>query len=133
MPIAADYPFMDIVWTMIIFFFWVLWIWTLVMILSDVFRRDDFSGWAKAAWTLFIVVLPLLGVLIYLGVHGSDMGERRNRDMQAMLDRANVQSGGSVPAQGNGAAAEIAKAKSLLDSGAIDQAEYAKLKSRVLH
>jgi hypothetical protein len=64
--LAADYPFMDIMWTMFIFFAWVIWIYLLIMILADVFRRPDISGVAKAGWTLFVIILPLFGVLIYM-------------------------------------------------------------------
>jgi hypothetical protein len=64
--LAADYPFLDIFWTMAIFFAWVIWIWLLIMVLADNFRRPDHSGWAKAGWTLFVIFLPLLGVLVYM-------------------------------------------------------------------
>jgi hypothetical protein len=64
--LAADYPFLDIFWTMAIFFLWVAWIWVLILALSDNFSRHDHSGWAKALWTIFIIFLPLLGVLLYL-------------------------------------------------------------------
>jgi Phospholipase_D-nuclease N-terminal len=122
MPIAADYPFLEIFWTMVLFFAWIAWIWTLVMVLSDVFRADR-SGWGKAAWTLFVVVVPFLGVLAYLIAHGNEMGERRAEDLSAAMGRSN----------GSGAASEIAEARRLLDSGAIDAAEYAQLKSKVLY
>ena len=64
--LAADYPFMDVFWTICIFFCWVIWIWLLVMVLFDNFTRADHSGWAKAGWTLFVIFLPLLGVLVYM-------------------------------------------------------------------
>jgi hypothetical protein len=64
--LASDYPFLDIFWTMMIFFLWVIWIWLLIMVLGDNFRRRDHSGWAKAGWTLFVIFLPLLGVLVYM-------------------------------------------------------------------
>jgi hypothetical protein len=64
--LASDYPFLDIFWTMAIFFLWVIWIWLLILVLSDNFRRRDHSGWAKAGWTLFVIFLPLLGVLVYM-------------------------------------------------------------------
>ena len=64
--LAADYPFLDIMWTMFIFFAWLIWISLLVMVLADNFRRPDHSGWAKAGWTLFVIFLPLLGVLVYM-------------------------------------------------------------------
>ena len=76
MVLAADYPFLDIVGTMLIFFAWVIWFWILIRVLVDVFRRHDISGWGKAGWTLFMIVVPFLGVLIYLIAHGQDMGKR---------------------------------------------------------
>ena len=64
--LASDYPFLDIFWTMVIFFAWVIWIWLLILVLTDNFRRRDHSGWAKAGWTVFVIFLPLLGVLVYM-------------------------------------------------------------------
>jgi Phospholipase_D-nuclease N-terminal len=66
MPLGADYPFLDVFWTMVIFFAWVIFVWLLIMVLADNFRRRDHSGWAKAGWTLFVIFLPLFGVLIYM-------------------------------------------------------------------
>jgi hypothetical protein len=66
MLLAADYPFLDIMWTMVVFFAWVLWVSLVIMVLIDNFRRPDHSGWAKAGWTLFVIFLPLFGVLIYM-------------------------------------------------------------------
>ena len=66
MLVASGYPFLDIMWTMFIFFAWVIWIWLLILVLSDNFRRRDHSGWAKAGWTLLVIFLPLIGVLIYM-------------------------------------------------------------------
>ena len=66
MLVAADYPFLDIMWTMFIFFAFVIWIWLLIMVLADNFARHDHSGWAKAGWTLFVIFLPLIGVLVYM-------------------------------------------------------------------
>lgn len=129
---AADYPFLNILWTMIIFFCWVAWIWMMVLILSDVFRRD-ISGWAKAGWCVLLIVLPFLGALIYLIAHGSDMTQRRVRDVevsQAQFDdhiRRVAGNGGN-----GGAAGQIAQAKALLDSGAIDQQEFDQLKAKAL-
>jgi hypothetical protein len=67
---ASDYPFLSIFWTMMIFVFWVIWIWLVITVLADVFRRKDLSGWGKAGWTVFVIVLPFLGVLIYLIANG---------------------------------------------------------------
>ena len=76
MVMAADYPFMDVLWSMIIFFFWVIWIWIVITVQIDVFRRNDIGGWAKAAWVVFVVILPWLGVLIYLIIEHDGMQQR---------------------------------------------------------
>jgi len=131
MVIAADYPFMDILWSMIIFFVWVAWIWTLIMIISDLFRRHDTSGWAKAAWVAFLIIVPFLGVLVYLIANGHGMGQRSAERAQAAQSQFNeyVQ---SVAKDGGGAASELEKAKGLLDSGALNQAEYDALKAKLI-
>jgi hypothetical protein len=74
---ATSYPFLEIFWTMLIFFTWVIWIWIVITVLIDVFRRTDLSGWAKAAWTIFVIVLPFVGVLVYLVANSTGMAERR--------------------------------------------------------
>jgi len=131
MVFAADYPFLDIFWTMIIFFCWVVWIWMMIAILSDVFRRRDLSGWSKAAWTVFLIVLPFLGALIYLISNSQGMAERNLE--QAQGRRAEMDEYvRSVATDGGGAAAQIEKAKGLLDSGAINQTEFDALKSKAL-
>jgi hypothetical protein len=130
MVIAADYPFLDVLWTMIIFFAWVVYIWMMVVILTDVFSRRDISGWGKAAWTVFMIVLPFIGVLTYLIAQHDKMAERqadRSRAQKQQMDDY-VKS----VAGGNGAAGEIDKAKKLLDSGAIDQTEFNTLKQKAL-
>ncbi len=71
MLFAVDYPFLNIMWTMFIFFAWVIWIWLLIMVLADNFRRTDHTGWEKAGWTVFVIFLPLLGVLVYMIVASS--------------------------------------------------------------
>ena len=130
MVFAADYPFLDILWTMIIFFAWVVWIWIMIVILTDVFRRGDIGAWAKAAWVVFLIVLPFLGALVYLIAHHDGMAERRIKDVQVQQS-AMDQHIRSV-AGSDGPASEIANAKSLLDSGAIDQAEFDQLKRKAL-
>jgi len=132
---AADYPFLDIFWTMLIFFFWVIWIWILVTVLIDLFRRHDISGWAKAAWTLFVIILPYLGVFVYLITQGKQMAERRADEMrasQASFDDYVRNVAGSDAGGGSGPSDQIAKAKELLDAGAIDQAEFDQLKRKAL-
>jgi hypothetical protein len=130
MVFAADYPFLDIFWTMIIFFSWVIWIWTVICVLSDVFTRHDLSGWAKAAWVVFVIVLPFLGVLIYLIANGGAMAQRRIDHSQA--SRAEFDDYVKTVASSGGAAAEIEKAKQLLDSGALTQAEFDAIKAKAL-
>ena len=131
MILAADYPFLNILWSMIIFFAWVIWIWIMIIILSDVFRRKDISGWGKAAWIVFLIVLPFVGVLVYLIAQHDGMTKRSEEAAMAQKSQfddyvRNV--GGS----GGGSAAEIEKAKQLLDSGAITQDEFAALKAKAL-
>lgn len=131
MVFAADYPFLDIFWTLIIFFAWVVWIWIMVAILSDVFRRRDMSGWGKAAWTVFLIVLPFLGALTYLIINHDGIAERNVK--QAQVAQAEFDDYvKTVAKNGGGAAAEIEKAKSLLDSGAITQSEFEAIKAKAL-
>ena len=130
MVIAADYPFLDILWTMIIFFAWVSWLMILFRVIADVFRRHDTSGFAKAGWVLFVIVLPFLGVLIYLIAHGQEMGKRDVEQSRAA--RAEFDDYVKTVAAPGGAAAEIEKAKQLLDSGAITQAEFDGIKAKAL-
>jgi Short C-terminal domain/Phospholipase_D-nuclease N-terminal len=128
--LAADYPFLDVLWTMIIFFLWISWIWIMVVLLSDIFRRHDISGWAKAAWTLLLVIVPIVGGLIYLGLHGKGMAERRMQD--AVASRAQFDDYVRATAATGGPAAEIERAKQLLDSGAITPAEFEAIKQKAL-
>jgi hypothetical protein len=127
---AADYPFMDIFWTMILFFFWVAWIWILVGIISDLFRRHDTSGWTKALWMIFLIFLPFLGVFVYLIANGHGMSERSVQDAQAR--QAQFAEYVQTTAASGGPAQEIEKAQGLLDSGTITQAEFGALKAKAL-
>ena len=131
MTLGADYPFLDVLWSMVVFFAFVIWVWLLFTVLVDVFRRHDLSGWGKAGWTIFLIVLPYIGVLSYLIVNSHGMAERRAKevsDAQAQFD-GYVR---NVAGDGGGAAAEIERAKKLLDSGAISQAEYDAIKQKAL-
>lgn len=129
--VAADYPFLDVLWTMLIIFAWIIWFWLLITVFSDLFRRHDTSGFAKVLWIIFVIVLPFLGVFIYLITQNVGMTERnlaRSRAQRDQFDQYVQQTAGS----GGGAAAEIDKAKQLLDSGAITQAEFEALKLKAL-
>jgi hypothetical protein len=128
--LAADYPFLDVLWTMIIFFVWILWFWLLFTVFVDIFRRHDLSGWGKAGWLIFCIVLPFLGVFVYLISQHEGMANRNldtAKAQQAQFDQAVREAAGS-----GGAAAEIARAKELFDSGAISQSEFDALKQKAL-
>jgi len=129
---AADYPFLDIFWSMLVFFSWVIWIWMMIAILSDVFRRRDMSGVGKAAWTVFLILLPFLGALIYLIANHDGMTERRVQDIQTQRAEFDDYVKTVAGDGGGGAAAEIEKAKGLLDSNAINQSEFDALKAKAL-
>jgi hypothetical protein len=126
--IAADYPFLDVFWSMIIFFFWVIWIWIVIQVLVDVFRRHDIGGFAKALWVIFVVIVPWLGVLIYLIVEHDGMRERSVKQASAQKEQFDQY----VREAAGGSADEIAKAKQLLDQGAITQDEFDALKAKAL-
>jgi hypothetical protein len=128
-PFAADYPFLEVLWTLLIFFAWVIWFWILITIFADLFRRHDISGGKKAIWIVFLIITPFLGVLIYLIVNHEGMNERNVRQARASQEQFKeyVQSVSS-----SGAATEIEKAKQLLDSGAISQAEFEQIKAKAL-
>jgi hypothetical protein len=130
MLLAADYPFLDILWTMLVFFGWVIWFWLLITVFSDLFSRHDVSGWGKAGWIVLVVLLPYLGVFIYLISQGKEMAERKAQQSQAA--RAEFDDYVKTVAAPGGAAAEIEKAKQLLDSGAITQAEFDAIKTKAL-
>ncbi len=128
--LAADYPFLDLVWTMFIFFLWVMWFWLLITIWTDIFRRHDLSGFGKAAWLIFTLVLPFLGVFIYLIAENEGMTKRsieRAQGQQAQFDEYVRQTAAS-----GGAAGEIESAQKLLASGAITQAEFDSIKAKAL-
>jgi Short C-terminal domain/Phospholipase_D-nuclease N-terminal len=128
MPIAADYPFLDVLWTIIIFFCWVAWIWIVITVFIDVFRRDDIGGWGKAGWVVLVIVLPFLGVLIYLIAQHDGMRERSMRQASAQRQEFDQY----VREAAGGSAAEIAKAKELLDAGTINQQEFDAIKAKAL-
>jgi hypothetical protein len=129
--LIADYTFLDAFWTLIVFFLWILWFWLLFTVFADIFRRHDLSGWGKAGWLIFTIVLPFLGVFVYFISQNEGMTQRNVERAQAQrtqLDTYVREAAGS----GGGAAAEIGRAKELLDSGAITQAEFDAIKQKAL-
>ena len=128
--LAADYPFLDVLWTMLIFFLWVIWFWILITVFIDLFRRKDTSGVSKVLWIIFVILVPFLGVFVYLLVNHDGMADRNIAQAQAQrkqMDQYVRETAGS-----GGAAAEIEKAKGLLDSGAISQQEFDAIKAKAL-
>jgi hypothetical protein len=122
--LAADYPFLDVMWSMIVFAFFVMYIWIVIMVLADNFRRNDHGGWAKAGWTLFIIFLPALAVLIYM-IARPKMTEQ---DQQLLAEADRRQRAMS----GQSAADEVAKLNELKQSGAITEEEYESAKRKAL-
>jgi hypothetical protein len=128
--VGADYPFLDVFWTMLVFFVWVIWIWLLITILIDVFRRHDIGGGKKVLWVIFVILVPFLGVFAYLLVNHDEMATRNME--QAKAQRAEFDSYVQSVAGGGGAAGEIERAKQLLDTGAITQQEFDAIKQKAL-
>ncbi|HWW89279.1 MAG TPA: SHOCT domain-containing protein [Solirubrobacteraceae bacterium] len=130
MILANSYPLLEVFWTILIFFAFVFWLMILFNVIGDIFRRHDITGWGKVLWLIAIVLLPYLGVFIYLIVEHEGLAERSVKQQQAAQSQFDqyVQ---SVAAQGD-PAEQIAKAKSLLDSGAITQAEFEQIKQKAL-
>ena len=128
--ILADYPFFGVLWSMLVFFVWVAWFMLLFKIVGDIFRRRDIGGGSKTLWLIFVLFLPFLGVFVYLIANNDEMAQRdleRAQAAQAQFNDYVQQAAGS-----GGAAAEIDKAKKLLDSGAINESEFAALKAKAL-
>lgn len=123
-------PLLDLFWSMLWFFMFFLWIWLLIMIFADIFR-SEISGWGKAGWVLFVIILPFLGVLIYLIANGDDM---QNRSMKQAADAQNAQREyiQSVAGGGSSSADEIEKLASLRDSGHITNEEFQAQKAKLL-
>jgi hypothetical protein len=129
---SSSYPVLNIFWTMIEFFLWVLWIWILIWIFIDIFRSSDLSGWGKAAWFLFVLIIPLIGVLVYLIVRGGSMHERavqqaqqQDAEARSYIQRAAAESPAST-------ADQLSKLADLRDRGVITAEEFEREKAKVL-
>ena len=129
--LLANYTFASFLWDMLLVFAFVIWFWLLITVFSDIFRRDDIGGFSKTLWVIFVIVLPYFGVFVYLIAEHKGMAERNVKAVQAQQDQMDSYVR-SVAGSGGGAAAEIEKAKTLLDSGAITQAEFDSLKAKAL-
>jgi ABC-type multidrug transport system fused ATPase/permease subunit len=133
MPLASSsysYPVLGAFWTIFMIFLWVIWFWILITVFIDIFRSRDLSGWAKALWFIFVLILPLLGVLVYLIVRGGSMHERSVREAQRSEQqfRSYVQetAGSSTPAD------QLAKLADLRDRGVITAEEFDREKAKIL-
>ena len=126
---AADYPFLDVLWTMFIFFAWVIWFWLLISIFGDVFRRHDIHGGKKTLWCVFVILTPFVGVFVYLISQSKGMNERNLQSVKHQRQQTDEYIR-SVAA--DDPASQIAQAKSLLDSGAINAQEFDSLKQKAL-
>ncbi len=130
MSLATSYPLLEVLWTIVIFFGFVVWIWILFTMFADLFRRQDIGGWTKTAWIIFVVILPFLGVFVYLISQHKGISERSIRQQESakreMDQYVRTVSGSSDPTQ------QIAKGEELLKAGAITQAEFEQIKQRAL-
>jgi Phospholipase_D-nuclease N-terminal len=128
--LATNWTFGQVMWSMLIFFCWILFFWLLFTVFGDLFRRHDIGGWAKAGWIIFVVFLPFLGVFVYLLANSKGMAERNMKQVQAA--QANMDTYVKSVAGSTDPAAQISQGKELLDSGAISQTEFEQLKARAL-
>ena len=131
--LAYDYPLLGFFWSMLILFIWIAWIFLLIRCFADIFRNHEMSGVTKAIWTIFVVIVPFLGVLIYLIVHGSDMGKRDLEQAQAQHDafEAYVRQTAGTPSA-VASADELTKLAALRDQGVLTDAEFAAQKAKLL-
>lgn len=128
---AYDYPLLGFFWTVFMVFIWVVWIILLIRIFSDIFRQHEMGGGAKALWTIFVIILPFLGVLVYLIVHGKDMAKRDVANAQAaqqQFDDYVRQTAGSSASSAD----ELTKLAGLRDQGVITDAEFNAQKAKLL-
>ena len=124
-------PVLDVIWTMLIFFLFIAWIWVLISVVADIFRSDDMGGFAKALWVIFVIIIPWLGVLVYLIARGDSMAQRGMDDAMAAEEarRAYIQQAAGTSAS---TADELAKLAELRKSGIISEDEYAKLRAKAI-
>jgi Phospholipase_D-nuclease N-terminal/Short C-terminal domain len=130
MLIAADWGVGELLWSMLWFFMFVIWIWMIIVIFSDIFRSEDLSGWGKAFWSIFIIFLPFLGIFAYLIARGGKMGERSAKAAQDanQATQAYIRDAAGVSTDAD----QLAKLADLHSAGKIDDAEYAAAKAKVI-
>ena len=126
-------PVLDFIWAMFVFFIFVMWIWLVITVFIDIFRNHEMSGWAKAGWTIFIIFLPLLGVLVYMIVHGGDMQRRRIDEAAKMQEAQNDYIRQVASSDSDNTADQLEKLKNLHDQGVLTDEEFAQQKAKVLN
>jgi len=129
--VLLGYTFLQVLWWMLVFFAFIIWFWLLITVFADIFRRRDISGGKKTLWIIFIILFIYLGVFVYLIANHEGMADRNMKQMEAQQQATDAYIK-SVAGSGGGAAAEIEKAKGLLDSGAISQEEFDSIKAKAL-
>ena len=129
--VAADFGTGQVFWSFLWFFLFVIWIWILIVVFSDIFRSHDLSGWAKALWSIFVIFLPYLGVFVYLIARGGKMQQRAMKDAQAQ-DAAFKQYVQQAAGSSGSTAEELEKLAKLHDQGVLSDDEYAKAKAQAL-
>jgi type VI protein secretion system component VasK len=127
-----DYPLLNLFWTMLWFFLFVAWIYLLIVIVTDIFRSDDMSGWSKALWVLFIVIIPILGALVYLIARGDKMGARAAADYQRRDEQLREYVRDAASPSGTSTADELTKLAALRDAGTITADEFERQKAKLL-
>jgi hypothetical protein len=127
MVFASEFGTGQVFWSILWFTLFFIWIWLLIDVFGDIFRSKDLSGWGKAIWTIFVIVLPYLGVFVYLIARGHKISEHRQEDLQAQRDYIRSAAGG-----GASEADQLAKAAELKEQGIIDDAEFATMKAKIL-
>jgi len=134
MYLAYDYPVLGAFWTVLYVFLWIMWLIVLFRIIVDMFRDDRLNGWAKAAWLLFILLLPFIGVLVYVLVRGRGMGERERQHMQAQKEQLDTYIRDTAAGTGPASAADqLAKLSEIRARGDITDEEFARAKEKILH
>jgi type VI protein secretion system component VasK len=127
-----DYPLLNLFWTMLWFFLFVAWIYLLIVVVTDIFRSDDLSGWGKALWVLFVVIVPWLGILVYLIARGDKMSARAASDYQRRDEEMRTYVREAAGTSGQSTADELTKLAALRDSGTITAAEFEQQKAKLL-
>ncbi|MEU8835032.1 SHOCT domain-containing protein [Streptomyces sp. NBC_01707] len=133
MNLAYDYPLLGAFWTMLWIFLWVIWIFLLFRIFSDIFRDDSLNGWAKAGWSIFVVVLPFLGVFVYLMARGKGMGEREAHQARARRHAFDSYVRETAGTPKPSAVEELAKLSEIKARGDLTDEEFQRAKEKILH